>query len=100
MNGPPQQFDCELNKCRRPALKRRDVRVNSKNALNFWDDTRGRMELIDGNSDLATVEETARVLHVPTCWVDGRRLQRGTCEPIAKNALNFWGDTWGTYGIN
>jgi hypothetical protein len=49
----------------------------AKNALNFWGETRGRMELIDGNSDLMTVEETARVLHVPISWVYGRTRRRG-----------------------
>jgi hypothetical protein len=36
-----------------------------------------RMELNDWNSDLMTVEETARVLHVPISWVYGRTRRRG-----------------------
>ena len=39
--------------------------------------TGGRMELNEWNSDLMTVEETARVLHVPISWVYGRTRRRG-----------------------
>jgi hypothetical protein len=35
------------------------------------------MELNEWNSDLMTVEETARVLHVPISWVYERTRRRG-----------------------
>jgi hypothetical protein len=35
------------------------------------------MELNEWNSELLTVEETARVLHVPISWVYGRTRRRG-----------------------
>jgi hypothetical protein len=35
------------------------------------------MELNEWNSDLMTVVETARMLHVPISWVYGRTCRRG-----------------------
>jgi hypothetical protein len=49
------------------------------------------MELIDLDSDLTTVDKTARVLHVPTFWAYGRRLQRGDVRINNKQCVEFLG---------
>ena len=49
------------------------------------------MELIDLDSDLTTVDKTARVLHVPTFWAYGRRLQRGDARINYKKCVEFLG---------
>ena len=66
--------------------------MSSKNWVGFLGrHAGGRMELVDFDSDLMTVDKTARVLHVPTFWAYGRRLQRGDVRINNKQCVEFLG---------
>jgi|ERR1035438_935362 hypothetical protein len=67
-----------------------DVRINYNQCVEFLGrHAGGHMDLID--SDLMTADRTTRVLHVPTFWVYGRRLQCGDVRINYKYCVEFLG---------